>query len=94
MPGLFIRQQFVISQVVITGREECDEMVEKLQSRENGYGIWLLNALSCSFVDRIPTEFGALCGILTWILAYVETQEFSGPEMQDWALKLWQETID
>lgn len=45
MPGFFIRQQFVISQVVIMGRGECDEMVEKLQSRENGHGIWLLNAL-------------------------------------------------
>lgn len=81
MSGLFIRQQFVTSQVVIMGREECDEMVEKLQSWENGRGIWLLNALSCSLVDRIPTESGALSGILTWTLAYVETQEFSGPEM-------------
>lgn len=54
MPALFIRQQFVISQVVVMERGKCDEVVEKLESMENSCKMWLLNALQHSPIGRFP----------------------------------------
>lgn len=62
MPALFIRQQFVISQVVVMEREKRDEVVEKLESRENSHMMWLLNALQHPPVGRFPTEFSESYG--------------------------------
>lgn len=39
-----------------------NEVVEKLESRENSCKIWLLNALQHSSVGKFPTEFSEFCG--------------------------------
>lgn len=77
MPAVFIRQQFVISQVVVMEREKRDEVVEKLESLENSRKMWLLDASQHSPLGRFPIEFSELCG--TGFspykdLAHVETQ--------------------